>query len=316
MRTAGVLTDPERSRAIRRVLLVTLALNLTVAALKVAYGVWSDSLSIRADGFHSATDGLNNLVLLAGSLLAAAPPDREHPYGHKKLEVFAAGAVGLTLLFVAFDVIRDVIAHLGGHAEPTRIDGFAFVILGVTLVINVVVASWETREGKRLMSPGLVSDAAHTTSDILVTLGVAASAALVWAGVPWLDPIAGALVAGVIAVTGIRVVKENAGYLMDTNLVDVERVSTIARNVPGVHDARDVRSRGSPGGVWVELIVEVDGAMSVRDAHSLAHRVEDALRQQFPGVLGVSVHVEPVHARPDGTPRVNLTSSSEPPASG
>jgi cation diffusion facilitator family transporter len=306
MRSHRVLSDPERARGIRRVLVVTLVLNLVVAALKVAYGMWSGSLSIRADGFHSATDGLNNIVLILGSWLAAAPPDREHPYGHKKLEVFAAGVIGVALLVVAVDVIRDVMARFMGHSEAPRIDAVAFVILGVTLAMNVFVARWEKREGERLMSPGLMSDAAHTKSDVLVTLGVAATAALTWAGLPWLDVVAGALVATVIATTGIRIVKENAGYLMDTSLVDPAQVSTVARSVPGVIDARDVRSRGSPGGVWVELVVEVEGAMTVRDAHSLAHGVEDALRLRFPGVLGVSVHVEPKHALPDPGPRVNL----------
>src|SRR5688500_13222423 len=142
MRAHRVLSDPERARAIRRVLVVTLGLNLVVAALKVAYGWWSGSLAIRADGFHSATDGLNNLVLIVGSWLAAAPPDREHPDGDRKLGVFAAGAVGLALLVVAVDVIRDVLARFMGHAAAPRIDAGAFAILGVTLVVNVVVATW------------------------------------------------------------------------------------------------------------------------------------------------------------------------------
>jgi cation diffusion facilitator family transporter len=287
------VTDDARARGIRRVLLVTLALNVTVAAAKVIYGFLAGSLAIRADGFHSATDGLNNVVLLLGSWLAAAPPDREHPYGHRKLEVFAAGAVGVSLLVVAVDVAKDVVARLAGSAEPPRIDAGAFVVLGVTLAVNVGVSTWEAREGRRLMSPGLLSDAAHTRSDVLVTLGVAITAALTWAGYGFLDAVAGAAVAAVIATTGIRVVKENAGYLMDTNLVDPDRVAIVARGIAGVHEARDVRSRGSPGGVWVDITIEVDGAMTVDDAHALAHRVEDAIRADLRGILGVSVHTEP-----------------------
>lgn len=294
-------SDALRTHGIRRVLVVTLTLNLAVAAAKVIYGVAVGSLSIRADGFHSATDGLNNIVLLIGSWLAAAPPDREHPYGHKKLEVFAAGALGISLLVVAVDVAKDVILRLTGDAAPPRIDATAFVVLGGTLVVNVFVSAWEAREGRRLMSPGLVSDAAHTRSDILVTVGVGVTAVLTWMGWGFLDPIAGALVAGVIAMTGIRVVKENAGYLMDTNLVDPERVAATARAISGVHIARDVRSRGSPGGVFVDLTIEVDPSMTVEAAHDLAHHVEDAVCRDLRGVAGVSVHIEP--SLPQGAER-------------
>lgn len=88
-------------------------------------------------------------------------------------------------------------------------------------------------------------------------------------------------------------VKENAGYLMDTNLVDGDRVAIVARQQPGVVAARDVRSRGSPGGVWVDLTIEVDGGMTVKEAHDAAHRVEDAVRDDLRGIVGVSVHVKP-----------------------
>lgn len=297
MRTPPPDTDANRARGIRRVLLVTLTLNLVVAAAKVVYGVLVGSLSIRADGFHSTTDALNNVVLLIGSWLAAAPPDREHPYGHKKVEVFAAGAVGLSLLVVAVDVARDAVDRLTGTIEPPRIDAVAFLILGGTLAVNVFVTVWEAREGRRLMSPGLISDSAHTRSDVLVTLGVAATAGLTWMGWPVLDAVTGAIVAGVIAMTGLRVVKENAGYLIDTNLVDPERVAKTARGIGGVEAARDVRSRGSPGGVWVELTIEVHGRMSVDEAHALAHQVEDAICADLRGVAGVAVHVEPSLAR-------------------
>ena len=285
--------EARRSRAIRTVLIVTLVLNVAVAAAKVLVGNALGSLSIRADGFHSSTDGLNNVVLLVGTWLAAAPPDKEHPYGHRKYEVLAASFIGFSLLAAAFNVFMGVVDRLRGMGEPPAINLSAFVVLGVTLVVNFFVASYETRAGKRLMSPGLVSDASHTRGDVLITLGVAVSTLLVWQGLVWLDALAGAAIAAYIVVIAFRVLRENAGYLLDASVLDPARVLEVARGVEGVAAARDSRSRGTPGGVFVDLTIEVDGALSVAAAHALTHQVEDAVRECIQGVVGVQVHVEP-----------------------
>lgn len=285
--------ESERARGIRTVLIVTLVANIAVAAAKVVVGTALGSLSIRADGFHSSTDGLNNIVLLLGTWLAAAPPDKEHPYGHRKFEVLAASFIGLSLLAAAFNVFMGVVDRLRGMGDPPAIEPSAFAVLGVTLVVNVFVAGYEARAGKRLMSPGLMSDATHTRGDIVVTVGVAASTLLVWRGYVWLDALTGAAIAGYIVLLAARVLRENAGYLLDENVLDPARVLELAKGVDGVTAARDGRSRGTPGGVFIDLTVEVDGALPVAEAHTLAHRVEDAVKDGIPGVLGVQVHVEP-----------------------
>lgn len=282
-----------RARGIRTVLIITLLANVAVAVAKVVVGTALGSLSIRADGFHSSTDGLNNVVLLVGTWLAAAPPDQEHPYGHRKFEVLAASFIGLSLLAAAFNVLVGVVDRVRGLGAEPAIEPIAFVVLGVTLVMNVLVAVYEASAGRRLMSPGLISDAAHTRGDVVVTVGVAVSTLLVWRGLVWLDAVAGAAIAGYIVLLASRVLRENAGYLLDASVLDPGRVLELARGVDGVVTARDARSRGTPGGIFIDLTVEVDGALPVAAAHALAHRVEDAVRVGFPGVVGVQVHVEP-----------------------
>ncbi len=285
--------EARRARGIRTVLIITLVLNVAVAAAKVVVGTALGSLSIRADGFHSSTDGLNNIVLLVGTWLAAAPPDKEHPYGHRKFEVLAASFIGLSLLAAAFNVMMGVVDRVRGLAPPPEIVPSAFIVLGVTLVINFFVASYESRAAKRLSSPGLHSDAAHTRSDVLITLGVALSTLLVWRGLVWLDAVAGAALALYIVFIAARVLRENAGYLLDASVLDPARVLHLAQRVDGVGVARDGRSRGTPGGIFIDLTVEVDGGLTVAAAHALAHKVEDAVRDGVPGVMGVQVHVEP-----------------------
>jgi Co/Zn/Cd efflux system component len=181
----------QRLSAVRRAVLLTLALNLAVAVAKIVYGSMANALAIRADGFHSLTDSSNNLVGLVAIWVASRPPDRGHPYGHSKFEILAAGLVGLSLLAMAYDVARSAFHRMFSESAvlPT-IDAGAFVVLTVTLAVNIGVARWERVQGERHGSAFLVSNAAHTRSDVLVTLGVIVATVLVHAGYPQVDLIA------------------------------------------------------------------------------------------------------------------------------
>lgn len=291
-------SELERGRSIRRVLWVTLGLNLAVACAKIAYGYAVQALSIRADGFHSLTDSSNNLVGLLGVYFASRPADAGHPYGHQKFEVIAAGLVGLSLLAMAFDVARGAFLRFGGAAViPPAIDARAYVILLGTLAVNLGVATWEARRGAALGSPMLSSDAAHTRSDVLVTLGVLATAVLIGRGYAWADVAAAIAISGFIGWAGIAVLRENLGYLSDTALLEPDRVVEIACGVPGVASAHKVRTRGMPGRIYVDLHIQVAPHLTVVDAHRVTHWVIDAIKAGFSGVRDVLVHTEP--ARPD-----------------
>jgi cation diffusion facilitator family transporter len=290
--------DESTTRAIRRVLWVTLGLNLTVACAKIAYGHVSHALSIRADGFHSLTDSSNNLVGLIGIWIASRPADAGHPYGHRKFEVIAAGLVGLSLLGMAVDVARSGIERATtGSAPLPVIDWRAFVVLLGTLAVNVGVARWERERGQTLGSPLLISDAAHTRSDVLVTLGVALTVVLVKLGMAKADIVAAILIAGFIAWAGIGVLRENLGYLADSATLSSALVERVACSVPGVASAHKVRTRGMPGNIYVDLHIQVAPTLTVVEAHRVTHWVIDAIKGRFSGVRDVLVHTEP--ARPD-----------------
>jgi cation diffusion facilitator family transporter len=286
-----------RARAIRGVLWLTLGLNLAVAAAKIGYGHAVHALSIRADGFHSLTDSTNNLVGLGGVWIASRPADAGHPYGHHKFEVLAAGLVGLSLLGMAFDVAKNAIDRLGGTAaRAPEIGTMAFVVLVGTLLVNMAVARWERRRGIELGSAFLQSDALHTSSDQLVTLGVLASVGLVRLGLTVVDVFAAIGIAGFIAWAGIGVLRTNLAYLADAARLDPEAIVAVARTVPGVASAHKVRTRGMPGSIYVDLHIQVARHLTVVDAHRVTHEVIDAIKLAFAGVRDVLVHTEP--ARP------------------
>jgi len=289
--------EERRAAAVTRVLWVTLCLNVAVAAAKISYGHAVHALSIRADGFHSLTDSSNNLVGLLGVWLGSRPADDGHPYGHSKFEVVAAGLVGLSLLGMAYDVAKGGIARFtDASAPPPSIDGLALVVLLGTLAVNVGVARWERRRGKELNSPFLSSDAAHTSSDVLVTIGVLATVGLVRLGVTLADVVAAIGIAGFIAWAGISVLRTNLAYLADSATLDPTRIEGLVRTVPGVASAHKVRTRGMPGSIYVDLHIQVAPHLTVVDAHRVTHWVIDAIKAKFSGVRDVLVHTEPARA--------------------
>jgi cation diffusion facilitator family transporter len=287
------LSEVSRQRAIRRVILLTFVLNLAVAGAKIAYGALANVLSIRADGFHSLTDSANNVVGLVGLWLATRPADRGHPYGHHKFEVLAAGVVGLSLLLMAYEVARGAIERLFGAAGPApRVDASVLVVLAVTLVINAFISVYERRRGEQLESAFLLSDAIHTRSDVLVTLGVLVTAGLIAVGYPSLDLVTALVVAGFIAAAGIAVLRKNLGYLADAALLAPERVAEVVLRVGGVASTHKIRTRGLPGKVYVDLHIQIAPHLDVVQAHRVTHAVIDAIKG-ISGVHDVIVHTEP-----------------------
>jgi cation diffusion facilitator family transporter len=278
---------------VRRVLWLTLGLNLAVAGSKIAYGHATSVLSIRADGFHSLTDSVNNLVGLMGVFFAARPADAGHPYGHAKFEVLAAGVVGLSLLGMAYDVLTSAAGRLFGGAPPPKLDALAFVVLALTLGVNIIVARYERKQAELLESPFLASDAAHTSSDVLVTLGVIITVGLVQAGFGALDSVMALGIAGFIAWTGVQVLRQNLRYLADAAALEPEAVHAVVLQVAGVASAHKIRTRGAPGDIHVDLHVQVARHLDVVTAHRVTHWVIDAIKAKLPGVTDVVVHTEP-----------------------
>ncbi|HJS58471.1 MAG TPA: cation diffusion facilitator family transporter [Vicinamibacteria bacterium] len=281
-----------RRREVRRVLWITLALNLLVSLSKVVVGKLSGSLSMVADGYHSLVDGSNNVIGLFVVGLAYAPPDRGHHYGHRKFETAATLGIGLALLALAYRVVEGAFRGVRHDVHP-EIGALNWVVMGATLAANLFVAAYEAREGRRLNSEYLTADAAHTRSDIYVTLGVVASFAGVEAGLPWVDSLVAAGIAVFIAFLAVRILVSAFHVLTDRAAIPPERIAAVVEAVPGVRSCREARTRGAPGSVYVDLVALVDGARSLSEAHTVSDRVEDAVRAAFPEVVDVVVHLEP-----------------------
>jgi cation diffusion facilitator family transporter len=280
------------SAGVRRVLWTTLFLNLVVSAGKIFVGHLSGSVSMVADGYHSLVDGSNNVIGLIVAAFAYRPPDRGHPYGHRKFETAASALIGAALLALAYEVVAGALGHVGNARLPA-IGPLNWAVMVATMAMNVFVSWYEAREGRRLGSDYLIADAAHTRSDLYVSLGVVASFAGAKAGMAWADPVVAVVIAAVISVQAVRILVGSFDILTDRAVIPVERIAPVVLDVRGVKACREIRTRGRQDAAFVDLIVHLDGDLSLRQAHRVADGIEEALKQRYPQIVDVVVHLEP-----------------------
>ena len=237
------MTHQNRSQSIQCVLKTTLVANLLVAVGKLTVGILSRSLSMVADGIHSLVDATSNIVGLIGSAIASQPPDDEHPYGHRRFETLASLVIGGSLLLTAWEISKSSVERLINPVEP-EIGPINFIVMIVTLIINIVVSTYERQQGKKLKAEVLLADADHTRTDIYISLAVLAGLVAVKLGLPWADALIALIVVGLIITTAWGILRRAAGILVDQAALDPTELGQLIEAVPGVDDVIRVRSRG------------------------------------------------------------------------
>lgn len=283
-------------RGVRRVLLITLVLNLAVVVGKLFAGILAGSLSVISDAIHSSVDSLNNIVGLVVMRYATAEPDDEHPYGHAKFETLAAFAIAGFLFVTCYQIGLSAFKKLFSQETATiEITTLTITVMVVTIVVNVFVAVYEKREGQRLKSEFLIADAIHTRSDILVSCSVLAGLILIKLGYVWLDPVVSLAVAAFIAWNGYEIFKATVPVLVDAAPVPSVRIAEVAEKVPGVHSVHDVRSRAHGGEMFIEMHLHVSAEVEADHvaSHAITEAVEQQLAEEF-GKVTATIHVEPL----------------------
>ena len=279
---------------IRKILVLILALNWAVALAKIIYGLSSRCFSMTADGFHSLSDGTSNLIGIIGIYFACQPVDKDHPYGHKKYETLFSLGIAAMLFLVSFNLLKQGWQRLH-HPVPFQADLGSFVVMLVTLVVNIYVMRYEYKKGKALKSDILVSDSLHTRADIFTSFSVIISLIVSRLGFPLIDPIVTILIALFIGYAAFEIVKESSDVLCDTAVfLDDQKVKDIVLKVPGVRACHKIRSRGRIDDIYIDLHVQVNPSMHMDNAHQISDRIEEAIKTAIPGITDVVVHMEPL----------------------
>ncbi len=284
----------DRFAAVRRTLLVVRALNAAVTIAKLVVGARTGTLTVLGAALESGLDMLNNVVgvMLVG--VASRAPDENHPYGHDKFETLGALGIVVFLSISCFELMREGVAALITSRPPRGVSLGDVSVVVATLAVNAFVVWYERRRGRQLGSAFLLADAAHTSSDILVTLLAVASLALARIDRPWIDAVLAIAVALIIAWSGFAVLRQSIPVLVDERAIDASRLRAVVLGVEDIRDVRNVRSRSTASGqLFAEVTIAVAGATPVDAAHRLADAVEAAIEREF-GTSQVTVHVEPV----------------------
>ena len=234
----------DKFKKIKNVLWIILFANVLVALLKIVIGSKIQSSSMTADGFHSLTDGTSNIIGIIGIGLAVKPKDEDHPYGHKKFETLAGLGIAMMLFFVSATIIKEAFTKFFNPTTP-NISAESIIVLVVTLIINIFVTNYESKMGKNLSSDILTADAAHTRSDVFVSIGVLGTLIALKLGLPpIIDPIISLVIAGLIIHTGYEIFKDTASILVDKYVLDNNAVLELLKAFPEVKNVHRIRSRG------------------------------------------------------------------------
>lgn len=281
--------DARRDASIRRLILLEGLVNVAVFAAKLVVGIASGSLLIIGDAIHSLTDAVNNVIAWFVVRLSSTPPDRKHPYGHRKFETLAIFFLASLLMVLAFELALQAIKKTDANIESSS---WGLSLMLVVLAVNIALTLWQQMWARRLQSDILHADASHTLADVLTSIAVIVGWQLSARGYPWLDQLCALAVSALIFYLAYGLFKKALPVLTDEFALDPELLSVSIESVAGVRSVNRVRSRWVGVNKSVDLIISVDPELSIAKSHDIATAVEQLVEQKF-SVQDVSIHVEP-----------------------
>ncbi|WP_425447139.1 cation diffusion facilitator family transporter [Dethiothermospora halolimnae] len=279
-------------KKVRNVLAAILVLNIAVALAKLIYGYMTNTSSMIADGYHSFSDGASNVIGIIGIWIASKPADKSHPYGHHKFETLATIIISMLLFFISFEILSNAYDRFKNPVTP-NIDIFSFVVMIVTIVVNIFVTTYESKRGRELKSSILISDSKHTKSDIYVSVSVIASLIFIQLGLIIVDTIIAVIIAILIIKAGLEILIPGINVLSDANVMNTDEIYERVMRIPEVIYCHKIRTRGKEDHVMIDLHVGIDKEFTLEYSHLLAHSIEDMLKSKIDGIGEVIIHMEP-----------------------
>jgi len=276
-----------------------LTANMLLAALKTAGGVLGHSPALLADGVNSTSDVAYYLVVMVFMRLSRKPPDRAHPYGHGQLESIASLVVGAFVVTTAVSIFWNGVGTAydlltGAETIPSSAQVVLWIALfTVLLKIGLTIHSW--RVGQQTANTAVLALAYDHRNDIFSAGAATVGILLGQLGYTFVDPLAGAIVALIVLGTGIQIIRESTGELMDTLPGDYlsRNIEALIEGVEGVIEVENVRGHRFGPYLVLNVTIGVDGELPVSEGDAIATRVEETLRREIDYVRDVYVHYHP-----------------------
>ena len=287
---------PERYAVIRRVTLVGAGVDLVLSLAKVGGGFAAQSQSLVADGVHSLSDLVTDMLVLLAARFARAKPDADHPYGHERIETAATVGLGVVLILIGAGIAIDSFRRLF-HPEALQIPAWwAMAVAAGSVVSKEAVYHYTVRAARRHRSRLLEANAWHARSDAASSLVVIVGVGGALLGLGYLDAVAAVVVAWMIGRMGYRLARQSVAELIDTGLEadEVEAIRGALMEIDGVRDLHMLRTRqmGPKSLVDVHILLE-DPKLSVSEGHQISETARAELIRQFRDIEDVTVHIDP-----------------------
>lgn len=295
---AARLTKAQSDRVIKKMSVVGIVGNVFLSAFKFFAGVFGHSSAMVSDAVHSLSDVFATIIALMGVKLGQRDADKDHPYGHERIESLAAICLGLILVVTGIGIgwvgLEKIIA---GDYENLPIPG---VIALVAALVSIAVKEgmfWYTRHYARIIrSSAFEADAWHHRSDALSSVGALIGVGGSMLGFPVLDPIASVVICIFILKQAAEIIIDAVNKMLDTSAGDEfeDKIRRVVAEEPQVQRIDVLNSRMFGDKVYVDLEIAMDGSMPLVDAHAIAERIHDAIESEFPEVKHVMIHTNPV----------------------
>ena len=282
------------NRQIKSVINLSIAGNITLAAVKMVVGFLAGSIALIADGVHSLSDMVTDVAVLLGVYFGSKQPDREHPYGHGRIETFAAVLIGIALALVGAAMIyrASIDIAAGKYVKP----GFIVLIVAVvSIVVKELLYRISRNVAVRLHSSALYANAWHHRSDALSSIAVVIGFVSLQLGFRYGDQMAAVAVGLMIILVAIRILGDCLHELTESAVDEdtIERIKHIISGNSQIRQWHKLRTRTVGREVFLDLHILVDPALNVTTAHEIAENLENALHEQISRPVNITVHIEP-----------------------
>ena len=293
----SIVTEAEFQATANKVSFVTIVGNVALAAVKLLAGIIAHSGAMISDAVHSASDVFSTFVVIIGIKLASKEPDKEHPYGHERMECVAAIILAVVLFITGLGIGADALKNiLNGNYSELQVPGILALIAAIVSIVSKEAMYWYTRHyAKKIDSGALMADAWHHRSDALSSIGALIGIEGARLGFPIMDSIASLVIFLFIVKAAFDIFKDAMDKMIDRSCdekTEKQIYDCVMKNenVRGI-DLLQTRIFGNK--IYVDLEILADSSFTLREAHNIAEAVHDDIEENFPKVKHIMVHVNP-----------------------
>jgi cation diffusion facilitator family transporter len=288
------MDDKGRYKEAKKVTLIGAFVNGLLGILKITYGLIGHSSALLADGVHSLSDLLTDMLVVLASRYGSQEADENHPYGHQRIETAATMFLSLLLIVVGIGVVVDGVRHfIHVSTKPHGYEVFAVIV--ISILANEFLYHYTKRAGERINSKLLIANAWHHRSDAISSLVVLVGVLGTLFGFAHLDSVAACIVGGMIIQMGAKLGWDSINELIDAGVESTTllKMESLIINCSGVVALHQLRTRSMGGAIFVDVHVLVSEDLSVSEGHHIAQNVANRLREEIQLIDDVTVHVDP-----------------------